>query len=87
MDIFDFEELTAEILNVTDEQREDDDFLRDRFYDEFEIDFELAYSFARKLLWHTPVVKAGVSGEKYHAFVSRTAPIMHMQIKAKGQGQ
>jgi len=32
MDMFDFEELMAEILGVTDEQREDDDFLLDEFY-------------------------------------------------------
>lgn len=79
MDIFDFEELTAEMLGVTDEQREDDDFLPQAFLDKFEIDFELAYEFSKRLLLHTVPVKAGLSEKTFHAFVSRKDPVMLMK--------
>jgi len=82
MDIFDFEELTAEMLGVTDEQREDDDFLPNKFYCEFDIDFETAFEFAQALLLHTVPVEAGLSGKKYHAFISRQHPAMLMKREA-----
>ena len=82
MDIFDWEELTAEMLNVTDEQREDDDYLPQKFYDEFSIEFDLAFELARKLIAHTVPVEAGLSKKKYHAFVSRKQPVMLMKIEA-----
>ena len=83
MDIFDFEELTAEMLNVTDEQREDDDYLQQKFYDEFMIEFDLAYELTKALIGHTIPVKAGLSHKMWHAFVSKKAPIMLMKIEAK----
>ena len=81
MDIFDFEELTSEMLNVTDEQREDDDFLPNKFYEKFDIDFELAYEFAQALLLHTIPVQAGLSKKQFHAFVSRKSPVMLMKTE------
>jgi len=81
MDIFDFEELTAEMLNVTDEQREDDSFLHDKFFDKFEIDFDLAYNLTKHLLVHTVPVEAGLSKKQYHAFVSRKSPWMLMKTE------
>ena len=82
MDIFDFEELAAEMLNVTDEQRVDDDHLPQKFYDKFSIEFELGYELALALIEHTIPVKAGLSEKKYHAFVSKTAPVMLMKTEA-----
>ena len=83
MDIFDFEELTAEMLSVTDEQRENDDYLIDRFYERFGIDFEQGYELAIELLQYTPKVNAGLSGKVFHAFVSRKNPVMLMRVEAE----
>jgi hypothetical protein len=85
MDGFDFEELLSDMLGITDAQREDDDFVRDQLYDKFELDFEQAMIFAYALLQHTPIVEAGLTGTKYHAFVSKDQLVMHMKLKAKGQ--
>lgn len=82
MNIFDWEELVAEMLDVTDEQREDDDFLPNKFFDEFEIDFELAFHLASRLLLHTPTVKGALSGRLQHAFVSRKSPHILMKVEA-----
>ena len=82
MDIFDFEELVADMLDITDEQREDDLFLENKFYDKFEIDLETAYKLAKWLLPHTPTVQAGLSGKSYHAFVSKTHPVMLMKMES-----
>ena len=81
MDIFDFEELIAEILDISDEEREDSSVLELVFYDKFEIDFHLAYDLALTLIMHTPIVEAGLSGDKFHAFVSRKSPYMIMKRK------
>lgn len=83
MDIFDFEELIADMIGVTDEQREDNSFLPDAFFDKFEIDFDCAYILTKHLLMHTPKVEAGLSGKAYHAFVSKTQPVMLMKVEAK----
>ena len=84
MDIFDFEELTAEMLNVTDEQREDDSFLPDKFYQMFNIEFEDAYEFTKRLLPHTVPVESGLSGKSFYAFVSKDAPVMLMKMEVIG---
>ena len=81
MDIFDFEELVAEMLNITDEQREDDDFLPEKFYQEFNIELDDGFVLAKSLLLHTPIVRAGISGDTYHAFISSVEPVMLMKTK------
>lgn len=83
MDMFDFEDLIAEMLNVSDEQRDDDSFLEQAFYDKFDIEMELGFKLARKLLEYTPQVTAGLSGTQYHAFVSKKSPVMLMKIEAE----
>lgn len=83
MDIFDFEELIADMFGITDGQREEDLFLEAAFFDRFEIDFEMGYELAKSLLYHTPKVQAGLSGNIYHAFVSKSSPVMLMKIEAK----
>ena len=82
MDIFDWEELTAEMLNVTDEQRVDDDYLPQKFYDEFGIEFDVGFDLARKLILHTVPIAAGLSKKNFHAFVSRKEPFMLMKTEA-----
>jgi hypothetical protein len=82
MDTFDFEELVAEMLDISDEQREDDSVMEDKFYETFGIEMEQGFDFARKLIAHTPKVQAGLSGKEYHAFVSRKSPCMLMKIEA-----
>lgn len=84
MDEFDFEELVADMLGITDEQRGDDSFIELEFYERFEIDMEQGYKLAKALLPHVPKVKAGLSGKEYHAFVSKTDPIMLMKVEAAG---
>lgn len=81
MDIFDWEELVAEMLGVTDEQREDDYFLPEAFYTEFDIEFEDAFVLAQELIKHTSPVQAGLSGRNYHAFISRADPVMLMKLE------
>lgn len=77
--MFDFEELAAEMLNVTDEQREDDGLLADKFYEKFDIDIEQGFGLAQQLLLHTVPVEAGLSKKHYNAFISRTSPVMLMK--------
>jgi len=79
---FDFEELIADMLNISDEAREDDSYIESVFYETFEIEMEQGFELARRLLAHTPTVKAGLSGKEYHAFVSKKAPVMLMKIEA-----
>ena len=82
MDLFDFEELVAEMLNISDEQREDDSLLEDKFYEEFDMDMQQGFKLAKHLLLHTPQVAAGLSGKSFHAFISRKAPVMLMKVDA-----
>jgi len=54
MDIFEFEELMADILEISDEQREDDDYLEGKFYERYGMDLETGYTLARDLITRTP---------------------------------
>lgn len=84
MDEFDFEELVADMLGIRDEQREDDSYMENLFYENFDMDMEQGYKLAKALLQHTPKVQAGLSRKTYHAFVSKTEPVMLMKIEAVG---
>ena len=86
MDRFDFEELVAEMLGISDEQREDDDYLERVLYEKFEISMEAGFELAKALLPHTVPVEAGISGTVYHAFVSRKEPVMLMKMEAARKG-
>jgi len=85
MNNFDFEELIADMFGITDDQLlcEDDDFISSKLYEEFDIDFDNAFKFARRLLEHVVPIEAGLSCKKYHAFVSKNRPIMLMKLEAK----
>jgi len=83
MDMFDFEELIADMLDITDDEREDPDYLPNMFYEDFELLMEDVYPLVNKLLEHTPTVTAGLSGKEFHAFVSKTSPVMLMKKEIK----
>ena len=83
MDEFSFEELIADMLDITDEQREDGDVIFDKFYERFGFDIEQGFNFAKALLPHTPKVQAGLSGKVFHAFVSKSTPAMLMRLESK----
>ena len=83
MDDFDFEELIADMFGITDDQREDNDFITSKIYEEFDIDFDNAFKFASRLLQHVVPINAGLGYKKYHAFVSKKRPIMLMKLEAK----
>ena len=82
MDMFDWEELTAEMLNISDEQREDNVYLDKVFHDRFCIELEDGFELAKALLLHTVPIEGGLSKERYHAFVSLKTPTMLMKSKA-----
>ena len=86
-DIFDFEELIANMLDVPDKEREDVDYLPSLFYDTFDIDFDSAYILAKRLLMHTPQVQAGLTNKHYHAFVSKDEPVMLMKLEVKNTNE
>lgn len=81
---FDFEELMADMLGVSDELREvEPDAVPDAVFAKFGLEMEEAYTFAMALLKRTPQAQAGLSGKKYHAFVDKTDSVMLMKIEAK----
>ncbi len=83
-DEFDFEELIADMLNISDDLRDSEEgIVCLKFYEKFGIDFDKGYELAEALLPHTPQVEAGLSGKAFHAFVSKDKPIMLMKIEAK----
>ena len=86
MDEFEFEELMAEVLDVSDALREDDNYLEDKFGERFGISMEAGFELAKALLPHTLSAEAGLSGKAYHAFVSRKEPVMLMKMEAARKG-
>jgi len=82
MDTFDFEDLAAEMLNVTDEQRVGNDYLQMKFYEKYDIELDIAYELVKDLIGHTIPVKAGLSKKMFHAFVSKNEPVMLMKLEA-----
>jgi hypothetical protein len=80
---FDFEELMADILGISDEQREDTEAVSDAIYEKFGIHTEEAFNLTLALLQRTPKVKAGFSGKLYHAFVNKDDDVMLMKVEAK----
>ena len=86
MDEFEFEELMAEVLDVSDAMREDVSYLEDMFGERFGISMEAGFELAKALLPHTVPVEAGISGTVCHAFVSRKGPWMLMKVEATRKG-
>ena len=78
-DIFDFEELMSDILGVTDEQREDDDFIRDAFAEKFEFEFEQGYELVLHLISKTPVWEGALTKKQYQGFVDPKKGVVLMK--------
>lgn len=79
---FEFEELMADMLGVSDEDRDDPEAVPDAVLERFGIDMEEAYKFAAALLERTPVVTAGLTQKQYHAFVDKDHQAMLMKVEA-----
>jgi len=80
---FEFEELIADMLDITDDQRDDDEYVEQELYKKFGIDFEEAFTLTKALLLHVPPIQAGFSGKSYHAFMSKTLPVMLMKLEVE----
>ena len=85
--IFDFEELMADMLNISDATREDDNAVIDAFETQFDLDYHEAHLFAKALLDHVVPIEAGFSGNTYHAFISKKRPVMLMKKATTGAEQ
>ncbi len=78
-DIFEFEELIADMLGVSDDDRnENEQVVEEAFFDEFEIEFDSAYKLACRLLPHTPTIETSLTKTIVHAFVSKDQTTMLM---------
>ena len=75
---FDYEELISDMLDISDEQREEDPEIVSRsFAAKFGIDMEEAIPFTEELLNHVPIIHAGFNCDKrFKAFVAKDRPIM-----------
>ena len=83
-DIFDFEELIADMLNIRDEDREDDALVETRFCETFGIEMDVGYEFALRLLPHTIPYESPLFKQRYHAFVSKSEPVALMKVRVRG---
>jgi len=78
----DYEDLIADMLDINNEDCKDRQLLFNTFYKKYNIDMDTAYHLVCDLLKHTPQVQAGLSKKNYHAFVSKSAPVMLMKTEA-----
>lgn len=84
MDYYDAEELACNILGmdydeIVNEGRENE--IEDSLYEKFEIGMEQFCDIVKALLPFTPMVKAGLSGDMYHAFVNEKEGVMIVKQK------
>ena len=84
MDYYDAQKLACAILGVNyddlvDEGRENE--IEEALYEKFEIDMENFIKIVEALLPFTPVVQAGLTGNKYHAFVNEKESLMIVKQK------
>jgi len=78
-----FENLIADMFEITKFQRiNNPNLVQKTFYDTFEIDFDKGFELAKALLFHTPTT-GGSFGTQFHAFLSKTEPVMLVKVKAK----
>lgn len=79
------EELAAYASGMTEEQYSE--FLNDEgdfdelLHEKFEVDFNTFEKIAEALLLLTPKVKAGISGDTYHAFVKDSAMVLRQKVE------
>ena len=83
-DIFDFEELMSDVLGITDEQRDDDDFIRDAFAEKFGFEFEQGYELVLHLINKTPVWESALTKKQCQGFVDPKKGIVLMKQDFSG---
>lgn len=69
---FEIEELVGYALEMSEDDTEkmlNDSTVDDILYDKYEVDFQTYVKIVKDLLKLTPTVKAGISGDEYHAFI------------------
>lgn len=72
LDEFEFEELVADMLDISDQDREDDSYVDNAFFDKYEMDFHCAMLFVSDLMRHIPPIgKTQVHAlvDKHHKFI------------------
>lgn len=84
------QELACAILGVNyddlvDEGREDE--IEEAIYVKFGIDMEQFTNIVEALLPFTPIVQAGLTGNKYHAFVNEKGSRMIVKQKVDEEGE
>lgn len=81
-------ELIIDMLDLEDDTEYDEVMVK--FEEEFGLPFQECYRLVVRLLDHTPMVKSGLLGLTYNAFVSKKMPVMLMQkqadVEADGPG-
>lgn len=65
MDMFEFEELLAAIMGISDDEWDD---IPEQFYDKYEIDFDSAYELVKAMLPFCTVGKSPLTGKVYQGF-------------------
>lgn len=86
---YEVQELACAILgisydNLVDEGRESE--IEEILYEKFEISMEQFSNIVEALLPFTPIVEAGISGNKYHAFVNEKECLMIVKQKVEEEG-
>ena len=80
---FEFQELMADILGISDEDREEGDFIiAETFESKYGMDFEDGFAFAQELLQRTVPIKAALGGQ-FHAFMNKKGDTMLMRTRVK----
>lgn len=86
--VWDIEELAYRAMGNTEEQTEkaiNEGDIDDAIYEKYETDFDTYCKIVEDLLPFTPQIKAGISGEIYHAFVDveQSRAILKMKPEIK----
>lgn len=84
------QELACAILglnydDLVDEGRESE--IEEKLYEKFEISMEQFFNIVEALLPYTPIVQAGISGNKYHAFVNEKECLMIVKQQVVEEGE
>ncbi len=90
MNYLDAQELACAILglncnDLVDEGRENE--IDEALYVKFGIDMDQFVNIVEALLPFTPIVQAGLTGNKYHAFVNEKESLMIVKQKVEEEGE
>lgn len=86
---YEIQELACAVLGISyddlvNEGRENE--IDEKLYEKFEISMEQFFVIVEALLPYTPIVKAAISGCKYHAFVNDKECLMYVKQKVEDGG-